>query len=219
MRFCFKTVLKEAEAEITEKKSRFIASVKNISSEEEAVKYLEEVRKKYWDATHNVYAYYIGADSTVQKCSDDGEPSGTAGVPVLEAIRREQVEDVIVIVSRYFGGTLLGTGGLARAYARSAREGLAAAGIVKKIFCSNVSVTISYTLVGKVQNLISENKYCITKTEYSDMVNLIVAVPVNDVAKFEKQINEFTSGDAAIIEVSRGYYIIEKTDNIDNREE
>ncbi len=210
MREEYITVLKERRTEIFEKKSRFIANVKNITSEEAAVEYLEGIKKLYWDATHNVYAYYIGGESVIQKCSDDGEPSGTAGVPVLEAIRKEGIEDVIVVVTRYFGGTLLGTGGLVRAYSRCAREGIIPAGVVKRILCSKVNMKLDYTLLGKLNSLIAESGYKTIEVNYADLVDIYVAIPVNNISKFNTQISELTAGSIHVTEVDKDYYIIKE---------
>ena len=125
----YKTILTQAEAEIVEKKSRFIATVRPVKTEEEAKAFIEEMKKKYWNATHNVFAYQIGERNELQRFSDDGEPQGTAGMPVLSVLKGEDIKDTAIVVTRYFGGTLLGTGGLVRAYGHSAKEGLLAAGI------------------------------------------------------------------------------------------
>ena len=118
----YKTVKDIGIAEIVEKRSRFIASVRPVSSEEDALEYLNMLKQKYWDARHNVYAYII-RENNIMRYSDDGEPSGTAGVPVLDILKREELTDVIVVVTRYFGGILLGTGGLVHAYSKAAKEG------------------------------------------------------------------------------------------------
>ena len=131
----YRTVAAEAFAEFEEKKSKFIATVKPVASEEEAAAFISGLKSRYWNASHNVYAYYICGDNILQKFSDDGEPSGTAGLPVLEAVRKLAVQDVAVVVTRYFGGTLLGAAGLVRAYGRSATLGIEAAGIIKKQLC------------------------------------------------------------------------------------
>jgi len=131
----YKTVLNHAVYEIDEKKSRFIASVKPVSTEDEAIRFINDLKSKYWDATHNVYAYTIGKNDEVQKFSDDGEPSGTAGKPVLETIKSKGIKNVLVVITRYFGGTLLGAGGLIRAYSESASLGLDKAGIIKVVKC------------------------------------------------------------------------------------
>ena len=129
----YKTILEEAEEEIVEKKSRFIATVRPVKTEDEARAFIEEMKKKYWDARHNVFAYQIGERNELQRFSDDGEPQGTAGMPVLNVLKGEDVKDTAVVVTRYFGGTLLGTGGLVRAYGKAAKEGLLSAGIVEMV--------------------------------------------------------------------------------------
>ncbi|MGB3990232.1 MAG: YigZ family protein, partial [Acetivibrionales bacterium] len=164
MRKDYLTVSKEAAAEIEEKKSRFIATVRPVSSEQEAQDFINRLKTKYWDATHNVYAYYICAESTLQKFSDDGEPSGTAGLPVLEAIKKLEVQDVAVVVTRYFGGTLLGASGLVRAYGKSAAVGIEAAGIVRKLLCTEVRVTIDYSMLGRIQAAIASRGYSVKDT-------------------------------------------------------
>ena len=158
MQKIFRTVLKEASVEMEEKKSRFIASVKPVASEEEALEFISCMKAKYWDASHNVYAYLVEGETTAQRFSDDGEPSGTAGMPVVEVIKRMEVQDLVVVVTRYFGGTLLGAAGLIRAYRKSASLGIEAAGIVKRLLCVEMSVVMEYSLLGKVQNLIVLDK-------------------------------------------------------------
>ena len=144
----YKTILAQAEAEIVEKKSRFIATVRPVKTEEEAKAFIEEMKKKYWNATHNVFAYQIGERNELQRFSDDGEPQGTAGMPVLSVLKGEDVKDTAIVVTRYFGGTLLGTGGLVRAYGHSAKEGLLAAGIAAG-FVSEVFRSGSISRFGK----------------------------------------------------------------------
>jgi len=176
----YKTVLREAIAEFEEKKSRFIASVKPVSNEEEALEFINRIKSRYWDATHNVYAYYIGGDVTAQRFSDDGEPSGTAGMPVLEVIKRIGVRDLVVVVTRYFGGILLGASGLVRAYSRSATLGIEAAGIVRKSLCTEVIAIVEYALWGKVQNLIQKKGYLINGITYGQDIEISVFVPANE---------------------------------------
>ena len=147
----YKTILEEAEGEIVEKKSRFIATVRPVKTEDEARAFIEEMKKKYWNATHNVFAYQIGERNELQRFSDDGEPQGTAGMPVLNVLKGEDVKDTAVVVTRYFGGTLLGTGGLVRAYGKAAKEGLLSAGIVEMVLYRKYVVTAEYTDSGKVQ--------------------------------------------------------------------
>ena len=140
MRKEYLTASGEASAEMEEKKSRFIATVKPVATEEEAQFFINSIKSRCWNATHNVYAYYIGGDTVTQRFSDDGEPSGTAGIPVLEAIKKLGVEDTAVVVTRYFGGTLLGASGLVRAYGKSAAMGIEAAGIVKRMLCVETDI-------------------------------------------------------------------------------
>ena len=142
----YKTILTQAEAEIVEKKSRFIATVRPVKTEEEAKAFIEEMKKKYWNATHNVFAYQIGERNELQRFSDDGEPQGTAGMPVLTVLSGEEIKNTVIVVTRYFGGTLLGTGGLVRAYGKAAKEAVLAAGIAEINTFERFSVKCSYNL-------------------------------------------------------------------------
>lgn len=198
MRKDYLTVSKEAVAEIEEKKSRFIATVRPVSSEQEAQDFINRLKARYWDATHNVYAYYICAGNVVQKFSDDGEPSGTAGLPVLEAIKKTGVQDVAVVVTRYFGGTLLGASGLVRAYGRSAALGIDAAGIVRKMLCIETRVTMDYPLLGKLQATIASKGYSVKDTLYADNVVMDVYVPVDEFDNFSAMVTEASNGRAGI---------------------
>ena len=172
----FKTVLQPAEAEIIEKKSRFIATVRPVKNEEEAQAFIEEMRKKYWDATHNVFAYQIGERDQIQRFSDDGEPSGTAGLPVLNVLKGDELKNTAIVVTRYFGGTLLGTGGLVRAYGRSAREGVLAAKIVEKVLYSVFHVVTDYSRLGKIQYEILQMGNVIHDTIYTDEITFVTLV-------------------------------------------
>ncbi|MDO4299977.1 MAG: YigZ family protein [Clostridia bacterium] len=161
-------------AEIVEKKSRFIAHVKPVTSEDEAIKYIEETKKQYWDARHNCYAYQLGDRNQIQRYSDDGEPGGTAGMPILDVLRGRNIKNTIIVVTRYFGGTLLGTGGLVRAYGSAAREGIAAAGLIERIPHIRYNFTVDYTLSGKVQYEILNGGHILENTVYTDRVEFIV---------------------------------------------
>lgn len=194
----YKTVNKRAQIEISEKKSRFIATVMPVKSQEEADAFLSELKKEYWNATHNCYAYQIGERNEIQRFSDDGEPQGTAGKPILEVLKGEELRDTAIVVTRYFGGTLLGTGGLVRAYGRSAKEGVLAAEIIACILMRQYIVTIAYTLVGKIQYLLAENGYITEDEIYTDEVTLHILVEEDDCDTFEKQIIEHTSAGANI---------------------
>ena len=194
----YKTVLKEASAEIEEKKSRFIAAVKPVSTEEEALDFISSLKGRYWDASHNVYAYYIGGNNIIQRFSDDGEPSGTAGMPVLEVIRRMGVENLAVVVTRYFGGTLLGASGLIRAYSKSASLGIEAAEVVRRVLCTEVSIVVEYGLYGKVQNLLISSGYAIKKIIFEQDVEIIVYIPADETERFAGLIEESSNARSVV---------------------
>ncbi len=202
----YKTVLNEAVCEIEEKKSRFIAHVKPVASEEEAVAFINELKTKYWDATHNVYAYFIGGNNIVQRYSDDGEPSGTAGLPTLEVIKRMNVQNIVVVVTRYFGGTLLGAAGLIRAYGKSAALGIEKAGIVIKRLCKEVRIIVEYTMFGKLQSFLISKGYTLKDIIYEQDVELIVFVYVDEIENFSKLVTEATNA-RAIVEIGDETYI------------
>jgi uncharacterized YigZ family protein len=202
----YKTVLNEAACEMEEKKSRFIATVKPVSDEAEAVAHINALKSKYWDATHNVYAYSIGGNNIVQRYSDAGEPSGTAGLPMLEVIKRMNVKNLVVVVTRYFGGTLLGAAGLIRAYGKSAALGIEEAGIVTKKLCKEVSVIVEYTLFGRLQSILISKGYTIKDIIYEQDVEIIVFVYVDDVEGFTDTVIEATHA-KAIIQIGDQSYI------------
>ena len=190
----YKTVKKVASAEFVEKKSRFIGYVKPVTTEDEAIEFVNAVRTKHRDATHNCYAYIV-RDNNIMRYSDDGEPAGTAGMPILDVLRKEDLTDVAVVVTRYFGGTLLGTGGLVRAYTKGAQVGLEAAERIEKLFCNIYSVKCDYSLMGSLQYAIQEDKeYILKDTIFTDNVEFIVYVKTPDAPRFEKMIENKTSG-------------------------
>ena len=190
----YRTILEQAEAEIVEKKSRFIATVRPVKTEDEARAFIEEMKKKYWNATHNVFAYQIGERNELQRFSDDGEPQGTAGMPVLSVLKGEDIKDTAIVVTRYFGGTLLGTGGLVRAYGKSAKEGLLAAGIAELVLYRRYSVVADYTESGKVQYEILQDGHELFDTLYTDKVEYIVLVEIDNADAFEKKMTEIFRG-------------------------
>ncbi len=204
----YRTVSKEGCAELEEKKSRFIASVRPVSSEEEAREFVAALKARYWNASHNVYAWYICGDSVLQKFSDDGEPSGTAGLPVLEAVKKLRVQNLAVVVTRYFGGTLLGAAGLARAYGRSAALGIEAAGIIKRQLCIEVSIIVEYTLSGRVQSLIASKGITPADTVYGQDVEIIVRIPVDEFEAFAALITEATNARAIVTAGERAFVSI-----------
>lgn len=204
----YKTVYEGGESEIVEKKSRFIATVRPVESEEEALKFLEEMKKKYWDARHNCFVYSIGMNREFTRCSDDGEPSGTAGRPMLDVILGEDIYNVAVVVTRYFGGVLLGTGGLVRAYSKAVQEGLAASRVILKKQGISMKIITDYTGVGKIQYIAGERKLPILDSEYTDKVMMKLLVPVQDIGSVQKAITEGTNGRAKIEKDQELYYAL-----------
>ena len=194
----YKAVYVGGEAEIVEKKSRFIATVRPVKSEEEALAFIEEMKKKYWNATHNCFAYVLGEHFHMQRCSDDGEPSGTAGKPMLDVLLGEEVHDVAVVVTRYFGGTLLGTGGLVRAYSASTKEGLLASKVITKMYGQLVSIETDYTGLGKIQYILGQRGLTTLDSVYTDKVALKVLLPEADIGQVTADITEGTNGQAQI---------------------
>ena len=202
----YKTVLKGGTGEIVEKKSRFIATVRPVKNEEEALAFLEEMRKKYWDARHNCYAYSIGKNREFTRCSDDGEPSGTAGRPMLDVILGEDIYNVAVVVTRYFGGVLLGTGGLVRAYSKAVQEGLAGSLVIEKKKGISLKVTTDYTGIGKIQYIAGERQIPILDSEYMDKVVLKLLVPDAETEAVQKAITEGTNGRAGMEKEKELYF-------------
>lgn len=200
------TVKGFGEAEIVEKKSRFIAHVKPISSEQEAIEYIDSIKKQYWDARHNCSAFQIGDKNQIQRYNDDGEPGGTAGMPMLNVLRGEDIKDTIVVVTRYFGGTLLGTGGLVRAYSQATKEGLKAAGIIERVLNNEVHITVDYTLSGKVQYEALNSNHTIKDTIYTDKVEYVVLCEYDKTESFKKNIINVT-GNKAIITDGENCYV------------
>ena len=204
----YKTVYCGGEAEIIEKKSRFIATIQPVKSEEEALVFIESLRKKYWNATHNCFAYVIGEHFQVQRCSDDGEPSGTAGKPMLDVLLGEEIHNVAVVVTRYFGGTLLGTGGLVRAYSSSTKEGLLASKVIMKMHGQKLTVRTDYTGLGKIQYILGQRGIRILDSVYTDKVELEVLLPEAEIGTVMSEIREGTNGQA-IMELSDVCYFAE----------
>lgn len=204
----YKTVYEGGEGEIVEKKSRFIATVRSVESEEAALAFLEEMKKKYWDARHNCYVYSVGMNREFTRCSDDGEPSGTAGRPMLDVVLGEDIYNVAVVVTRYFGGVLLGTGGLVRAYSKAVQEGLAASKVILKQKGIALKITTDYTGIGKIQYIAGERNIPILDSEYTDKVVMKLLVPVQDVGSVQKAVTEGTNGRAEIEKDQELYYAV-----------
>lgn len=206
MRKEYKILYSGGTAEIVEKKSRFIADLRPVRTEEEALVFLEETKKKHWDARHNCYAWIIGESGSFKRCSDDGEPSQTAGKPMLDVLEGEGITNVCAVVTRYFGGTLLGTGGLVRAYSGAVQAGLAVSTVLTVKPARKVSVTTDYNGVGKIQYMLGTNQITTLDIQYTDRVVLTVLVPEEDTGWFEKEITELTSGRAGLEYLDEVYY-------------
>lgn len=194
----YKILYGGGEAETEVKKSRFIATTRPVKSEEEAAAFIAEMRKKYWDASHNCSAFTIGRNHEITRCSDDGEPAQTAGRPMLDVLLGEDVHDACVVVTRYFGGTLLGTGGLVRAYSGAVKEGLLKSRVVEKLRAFQMTVNTDYTGVGKIQYILGQDKITVLDSIYTDKVEFRLLVPAAEYEGLEKKITEGTSGGAGI---------------------
>ncbi len=201
----YRTLYKEGIDEIIIEKSRFIGYAKPVKSEEEAIQFIEEIKKKHRDATHNVPAYVIEDSNLVQRYSDDGEPSGTAGIPVLEVIKKENLKNVVVVVTRYFGGIKLGAGGLVRAYTRGAKVAVEAGKIVVKRIYKLIAVEIEYHLLGKVQNEILQNNFLLKDIEYGELVKLYVYIKLDEVEFFLNMVTEWTSARCETEKITKEY--------------
>lgn len=201
------TVKGSGQAEIVEKKSRFIAHIKPITSEDDATAFIEEIKKQYWDARHNCYAYQLGDRNQIQRYSDDGEPGGTAGMPILDVLRGKDIKDTIVVVTRYFGGTLLGTGGLVRAYSLSSREGIKSAGLIERIPHIRQHFIVDYTLSGKVQYEILNGGHILEDTIYTDKVEFIALSQVEMADKLVENIVNITGNSVNVVKDDAVVYV------------
>ncbi len=190
------------------KRSKFIGHAAPAAEESEALAFIEKVREEHKQATHNVYAYQIGEHNQLQRFSDDGEPSGTAGMPVLEVIKQMDLRNVVVVVTRYFGGTLLGAGGLVRAYTEGAKIGILAAGIVKMVLHSRFEINVDYTFAGKLQNVVMQSPWRLDGIEYGAKVCFKVLAPPGEENKVREVFTELTGGQADIKELGREYVAI-----------
>jgi uncharacterized YigZ family protein len=202
MRADYNTVKDYGESELIIQKSRFLTYVLRAETEHEALEFIQEIKKKHPNANHNCSAYLIGEHDTIQKANDDGEPTGTAGVPMLEVLKKQGLKDTVVVVTRYFGGIKLGGGGLIRAYGRATSEGITATGTVERRLHHLMTVTIDYTWLGKVENEIRQSPYPLKEISYADGVTLFVYVPVAEADVFTAWMAELTNGQARIMSTS-----------------
>lgn len=202
----YRTIYQGGEDEIVEKKSRFIASVIPVENEEEALEFIEKTKKQYWDARHNCFAYVIGERGQLQRCSDDGEPNGTAGKPMLDVLLGNELRNVAVVVTRYFGGTLLGTGGLVRAYSQAVKAGLQASVMITKILGVKLHIETDYTTFGKIQYILAQRELKILDTVYTDKVELEVLIPKTELEQVMHAITEGTNAQADMTPKEECYY-------------
>lgn len=193
----YKTVEKEASDFFIEKKSKFIGYAKPVKTQEDALEFISKIKLKHWDATHNVYAYVL-RENNIQRYSDDGEPSGTAGVPVLDVMLKESLVDVCVVATRYFGGTLLGAGGLVRAYSHTSKIALEAAEIITMAQCSVMSAEVDYSFYDRLNILLSDFSAVILNTSFSDKVCVEFSVKENTVDSLNSKLIDVSNGKYAL---------------------
>lgn len=196
------------EGEYIDKKSRFIGYACPIAGEEEALAIIDQIKRRYWDARHNCYAYVTGERGDILRFSDDGEPGGTAGRPILDVITGAGLRDALIVVTRYFGGTLLGTGGLVRAYTESSKLAIESADIRQMVFASKIQITADYTAVGKLQYFFAQQNIVIDDTQYTDAVSMIVNVEQTRVTDICDNLTQLTAGKGEINILDTGYYPI-----------
>ncbi|MGI8315499.1 YigZ family protein [Halobacillus mangrovi] len=199
------TVKPEGSEEVTIQKSRFIGYIKRCETEEQAQAFIQEIKKKHHDATHNCSAYMIGEHDLIQKANDDGEPSGTAGVPMLEVLKRRGLKDTAVVVTRYFGGIKLGAGGLIRAYSGTASAAIDKTGVVTRQLMNEMKVTIAYHLLGKLENEVRNSQYALQTINYMENVELIIYVESGQETAFKNWITDLTSNQATITQGGSSY--------------
>jgi uncharacterized YigZ family protein len=203
----YKTVEKNVSVNFEERKSRFIAHVRPVKTEEEAVDFISHIKSEFWDATHNVYAWCVGEGGCMaSRYSDDGEPQGTAGLPVLEVIRKNSLRDVCIVVTRYFGGILLGAPGLVRAYGKSASLGVAAAGITEMIPCDIADLIVEYNIFDRVQYVLGQKGYIIQDVNYGQDVRIKLLVPEGGFNEFSDLIVDMTNNACLVDKSGKTYF-------------
>lgn len=200
------TIKDEVSSQFEEKKSVFIGHIKRVYNEDEAKEFISKIKSEHREARHNVYAYVIGENMGIQRYSDDGEPQGTGGIPVLEVIKKNEITDVVVVVTRYFGGILLGKGGLVRAYSKGAALAVSEGGIVEKVKGLVIDVIIDYDMLGKVQYLFEQNLWHTENIDYTDKVKLTMYCPKDIIEVVQSSIIETTNGKCEIIIGDEDYY-------------
>lgn len=187
------TIKQEGQHEIVIQKSRFIGHVKRTETEEEAQEFIAKIKKEHYNATHNCSAYMIGENNLIQKANDDGEPSGTAGIPILEVLKKMDLKDTTVVVTRYFGGTKLGAGGLIRAYSTSTSEAIKHVGLVERSLMQEILIKADYTLLGKLENELRASDYLFGSIDYTDKVTIHMFVPKSETDQFQNWMIDLTN--------------------------
>ncbi|WNB92705.1 YigZ family protein [Bacillus sp. NEB1478] len=203
------TVKQTGQHEIIIDKSRFITHIARATTEEEAISFIQSIKKEHNSATHNCSAYLIGETDNIQKANDDGEPSGTAGVPMLEVLKKRQLKDTVAVVTRYFGGIKLGAGGLIRAYGKSVSEGLNHIGVVNRQLHQIIHILVDYTLLGKMENELRNSSYPIKDMKYTDKVEIQMYVPINETETFYEWITDLSNAQSEILFGDKDYLEID----------
>ncbi|MBC1496017.1 YigZ family protein [Listeria welshimeri] len=199
------TIQSDGKHKIIIEKSRFICHIMRVTTESEAQTFIQTIKKEHRDATHNCSAYIIGENDQFQKAHDDGEPSGTAGVPILEVLKKKKLKNIAVVVTRYFGGTKLGAGGLVRAYGSAVSETIQTIGIVECTLATIIKCSFAYSLVGKIENALEQKNYQINDKEFTDKVVFHVFVDNDDIPHFRKWITEMANGQLELTESTQKY--------------
>ena len=208
----YRTLYLPGKGELVEKKSRFIATTAPVGSEDEALEFIESMKKKYWDATHNCWAYVTGPDNGIMRCGDDGEPQGTAGRPMLDVLVGERLFYICVVVTRYFGGTLLGTGGLVRAYSGAVREGLAGSRLIEKKLGRKIKIRCDYGLIGKVQYQLAQAGIVTLDSQYTDSVETVILVPQTEAEQVAEMLIQATGAKASLSMEDQVWFAVSEKD-------
>lgn len=209
----YKTIFKEFYSEFTEKKSKFISNCMSVSTQEQALQYIEKIKRKYSDARHNTYAYFIH-NPNVLKYSDDGEPQGTAGIQILTAIKNFDLQDVVIVVTRYFGGILLGAGGLSRAYRKAAEECIKHNSIITKHLCLVTDLTIPYTFIKQVSNILNCDVCKIEKIDYGELIRITVYIKKDSFNLVNQKLSECLGEKINLDVLEEKYHSLDKYDII-----
>ena len=199
------TVKESGSHEISIQKSRFIGYVSRVHSEDEAQSFIQSIKKQHHNATHNCSAYIIGDRDEIQKTNDDGEPGGTAGVPMLEVLKQQSLKNTAVVVTRYFGGIKLGAGGLIRAYSTTTSETIKHVGIVKGELMQGYAMTIAYPILGKIENALEHSPHIVENKEYTENVTLTVYVHIDAQETFEEEMINLTNNEVELVQIQQKY--------------